>query len=70
MKESPVIRVRRLALGAMLTEGGLPEPWQFERAGLPPLFRASDLLRAQERHAAAVLAADQEARKAGSQGSR
>lgn len=43
-KPNPIIRVRRLALTAMLAEGGLPRPEQFRRAGLPPLYRASDLL--------------------------
>jgi len=38
------IRARRLALSEMISAGGMPEPWQFQRAGLPVLVRASDLL--------------------------
>jgi hypothetical protein len=37
-----LLRARRLALAAMLAEGGIPCPGQFVRAGLPPLFRASE----------------------------
>lgn len=39
-----VLRARRLALAAMLAEGGLPRPEQFRRAGLPVLVRASHLV--------------------------
>jgi len=39
-----VVKARRLALGAMIGEGGVPRPEQFRRAGLPVLVRASDLL--------------------------
>lgn len=38
-----ILRVRRLALGAMISKGGVPRPAQFARAGLPPLYRASEL---------------------------
>ena len=44
MERDPIQRVRRLALAAMLAEGGVPRPEQFKRAGLPPLFKASDML--------------------------
>lgn len=37
------IRARRLALAQQIAAGGLPEPWQLARAGLPPLVRASEL---------------------------
>jgi len=47
-KSSPIppemLRVRRAALAEIIRAGGCPEPWQFERAGLPVLVRASDLL--------------------------
>jgi len=39
-----LLQARRLALSAMIAEGGLPRPGQFVRAGLPVLVRASDLL--------------------------
>jgi hypothetical protein len=39
-----MLQARRLALSAMIAEGGLPRPGQFIRAGLPVLVRASDLL--------------------------
>lgn len=39
----PIMLVRRAAIAAMIRAGGVPEPWQLERAGLPPLVRASDL---------------------------
>jgi hypothetical protein len=38
------LRARRLALGALIAEGGCPAAWQFQRAGLPALVRASDLV--------------------------
>jgi len=39
-----VLQARRLALSAMIAQGGLPRPGEFRRAGLPVLVRASDLL--------------------------
>jgi hypothetical protein len=42
--ERCTLRVRRLALAAMLAEGGVPRPEQFVRAGLPPLVRAVDMV--------------------------
>ena len=50
MDQNDIIRVRRLALAAMLGKGGLPSPGQFVRAGLPPLFRASEWMLAAAAH--------------------
>lgn len=41
LREDSITKVRRAALGAMISQGGVPEPFQFARAGLPPLYRAS-----------------------------
>jgi len=44
MPHDPTIyRVRRLVLAAMLADGSLPRPEQFERAGLPPLVPAEQI---------------------------
>ena len=41
MDFSEIMRARRLVLGQIIAAGGVPRPEQFQRAGLPPLFRAS-----------------------------
>lgn len=46
MKHWPqIFRCRRLVIAAMLADGHLPRPEQFERAGLPALVPASDLVK-------------------------
>jgi hypothetical protein len=55
LRNLDVLRVRRAALGAMIAKGGVPRPGQFARAGLPPLFLASDLM---------AVAEDEEERRA------
>jgi len=51
-----LLRARRLALGAILAGGDVPKPGLFVRAGLPPLFRASEWMAAEAAHRADLAA--------------